>query len=64
MGNTKEKKLETLKKKLDEVETKNFMNKMIDRWTSENYDIDRETSKEIAELEKEIKELEKSKNEK
>ena len=28
MGNTKEKKLETLKKKLDEVETKNFMNKI------------------------------------
>lgn len=55
---TKEEKLEELKKELDRVEWQNYYNKMVDRWTSENYEIDRRTSKRIAELEKEIKSYE------
>lgn len=55
---TKEEKLKELKKELDEVENQNFYNKMVDRWTSENYKIDLETSKRIQELENEIKKLE------
>lgn len=52
---TKEERIKELKMELDKVESQNFYNKMVDRWTSENYEIDRRTSKRIAELEKEIK---------
>ena len=51
---TKEERLKELKKELDKVEWQNFYNKMVDRWTSENYRIDRKTHERIIELEKEI----------
>ena len=51
---TKEERLKELKMELDKVESQNFYNKMIDRWNSENYRIDKETHERIVELENEI----------
>lgn len=51
---TKEERLKELKMELDKVESQNFYNKMVDKWNSENYRIDRETHERIVELENEI----------
>lgn len=56
---TKEERLKELKMELDKVESQNFYNKMVDRWNSENYRIDRETHERIVELENEIAQYEK-----
>lgn len=56
---TKEERLKELKMELDKVESQNFYNKMVDRWNSENYRIDRETHERIVELENEIAKYEK-----
>ena len=57
---TKEERLKELKMELDKVESQNFYNKMVDRWNTENYRIDRETHERIVELENEIAQYEKT----
>ena len=56
----KEERLKELKMELDKVESRNFYNKMVDRWNAENYRIDRETHERIVELENEIAQYEKT----
>lgn len=41
---------EEIKAKIEELETRKFFNNMVDRWTWENREIDRELTKEIAKL--------------
>lgn len=53
--------LEELKKELEQAEEDDFMNQMIDRWSSDNYSFDTNIKKKIAELQKQIKELETAK---
>lgn len=55
---TKEDMLEILKKKLDDAETKQFMNQMVDGWTAKNYRIEKETNEEVKRLKEEISKLE------
>ena len=41
---------EEIEAKIEELETRKFFNNMVDRWTWENREIDRELTKEIAKL--------------
>lgn len=43
-----------LMKKLEEVKEKQFMNEMVDGWTSENYRLDKELREEIKALKKQL----------
>lgn len=41
---------EEIKAKIEELETRRFMNNMVDRWTWENKELDRKLADEIREL--------------
>lgn len=41
---------EEIKAKIEELETRKFMNNMVDRWTWENMKINEQLAKEIREL--------------
>lgn len=41
---------EEIKTKIEELETRKFMNNMVDRWTWENMKINEQLTKEIKEL--------------
>lgn len=49
--------IEELKAELDKVENENFYNRMIDRWSSENFDIENKTLSKIRQLERQLKAL-------
>lgn len=49
--------IEELKAELDKVENENFYNRMIDRWSSENFDIENKTLNKIRQLERQLKAL-------
>ena len=43
-----------LKKRLEKAKEKQFMNEMIDGWTSENYRLDKELKEEIKALKEQL----------
>ena len=43
-----------LRKRLEEAKQKQFMNEMVDGWTSENYRLDKELKEEIQSLKKQL----------
>lgn len=48
-----------LRKRLEAVQEKKFMNEMVDGWTSENYRLDKELREEIKKIKEEIAKLDK-----
>lgn len=53
-------KLSELKKKLEDLEHREFMVQMIDYWSAEDYRYDRELHEEIMKVKKEIEEVKKN----
>ncbi len=49
--------MEELKKKLEELQNREFMLQMKDYWARDDYDLDRKLRAEIREIENKIKEM-------
>lgn len=43
---------EKIREQIEKLETRKFYNNMVDRWTNENYRIDKELTDQITELKK------------